>query len=86
MDREHFADLYRELCTTASNDLYAYGLKLFDAMTDDEREPFATQEYRLPKAVLVAITDDGRVNDQFNAETIKPTIKRLRKIIKARYV
>lgn len=86
MDRETFDKLYREMCDAAVKDLYEYGLKLFDAMTDDERKPFDNTEYRLPKAILVAITDDGRVNDQFNAEAIKPVVKKLRKIIKARYV
>lgn len=87
MDRKAFESTYKELCDTVAGDLFHYGLKVFDAMTEEERAQFSDNtSYRLPKAIVVAITDDGRVNDQFNAEAIKPLVKRLRRIIKSRYV
>jgi hypothetical protein len=84
---ELFQKYYRDLCSKAADDLYEHGVKVFNALTEDEREKFSAgqREYRLPKTILCAFAAE-RIDGQWNAETIKKNAKAIKRLETSRYV
>jgi len=83
LTREQFATNLRRICNNVGDDLYEEGLRVFDKMAQDEIAPF-TDNYRLPKSIVVALAQNGRITWQFSAEALKPIIRRIKRIIKNR--
>lgn len=75
-------------------DFYAAGLELLQKLTQEERARIMKTTdsekkpvfapYRLAKAILVALAEEGRVSRQWSAEGILPDIRRIKRIRKNR--
>lgn len=80
-----------EVAASVGADLALAALDLLSKLTEDEACRIEAcpvtgkaSEYRLAKALIVAVTRQGRVDQQWSAETIEPHVKRLRSISRRR--
>jgi hypothetical protein len=83
MTRKEFKSYMHEICRKCAADLEQEGMKVFDKTTEDERAAITQNEsypYRLAKGILLALVANGRLDRQWNAESLKPDVRRLRKI------
>lgn len=83
MTRKEFQSYLHEICRKCADDLEAEGMKVFDKCLPDEIAAITMKEeypYRLARGILLAVVANGRIDDQWNAESLIKDVKRLRKI------
>lgn len=80
--RQSFHRRMKETARLCADDVVFHAMKLYDSMTDNEREQLDSNAApsRLPKAVLVALVANGLIDREWNAEAIRRDVRRLRKI------
>lgn len=86
VSRIEFGKAMHIVANSCAKDLEEAGLKVFDNLTEDERQIFtakSAQYFRFAKTVLCAL--DDRIMGQWAAEATLPEIKKLRKLRKQRY-
>jgi len=79
MERKQFEKCMKDILGYLQADFVEKGLQVFDKMTDAERQMMGSESspFRLPKAVLVALVENGLIDRQWNAEGIKSDVRRL---------
>lgn len=84
VDRLCFLDKYRQICNSASDELFEQGVKIYDKMTDGERDRFlhGKHNFRLAKTILCSIDANKRLWIQFGAEAIKSAVRSVKRISK----
>lgn len=91
MDRNKFQESLLSLSLSAQELFVQRGLKMFDALTEDERQKLTTvnndaerdfQYMRLARTLLCA--DEKVIGQQFMVEAIRPDVKRAKRILNRR--
>jgi len=86
MKKREFSAVMREICKEVVKDLHQEALRVFNALTEDERQAITDggHTYFLPRYILLAIVERGYIDSQWGAESITPHVRRIVKILRHR--